>query len=245
MAIQLDRHNIDDSLYVFLQDNSKKWYARFQLYGKWYCKSTKQTDKDEAIAAARLLRMEWKIKAETGTLTKSRRFRDVANKAIASMENELAHEGGKVIFKDYIGALKRYHIPFFDRTYVTSIDQQKIAEFDAWRIKQVNARKKSKKKAGQEPTEKSDKKDEFKGLAKSTILTHNAAFQMVFKEAIENKWMLPVQVPVLSTKGEQGARRAAFTEEEYQAVIDAIEMMRDDSPKEKTRQIRELPSRLL
>ena len=62
------------------------------------------------------------------------------------MENELAHEGGKVIFKDYIGALKRYHIPFFDRTYVTSIDQQKIAEFDAWRIKQVNARKKSKKK---------------------------------------------------------------------------------------------------
>ena len=65
MATQIDRHNIDDSLYVFLQDNSKKWYARFQLFGKWYCKSTKQTDKNEAIAAARLLRMEWKIKADS------------------------------------------------------------------------------------------------------------------------------------------------------------------------------------
>lgn len=100
MATQIDSHNIDDSLYVFLQDNSKKWYARFQLFGKWHCKSTKQTDKDEAIAAARLLRMEWKIKAETGTLTKSKRFRDVASKAITSMEHELAHGGGKVSYKD-------------------------------------------------------------------------------------------------------------------------------------------------
>lgn len=217
MATQIDRHNIDDSLYVFLQDNSKKWYARFQLFGKWHCKSTKQTDKDEAIAAARLLRMEWKIKAETGTLTKSKRFRDVANKAITSMEHELAHGGGKVSYKDYVGALNKYHIPFFDRTFITSIDQQKIKEFEIWRIK----------KAG-------------KVLNKSTILNHNAALQMVFKEAIENQWMLPVQVPVLTAKGEQGSRRAAFTEDEYDTVIETLESMRDNSRKDKTRQIRQL-----
>lgn len=217
MATQIDRHNIDDSLYVFLQDNSKKWYARFQLFGKWYCKSTKQTDKDEAIAAARLLRMEWKIKAETGTLTKSKRFRDVANKAITSMEHELAHGGGKVSYKDYVGALNKYHIPFFDRTYITSIDKQKIKEFEIWRVK----------KAG-------------KVLNKSTILNHNAASQMVFKEAIENQWMLPVQVPVLTAKGEQGSRRASFTEDEYDTVIETLESMRDNSRKDKTRQIRQL-----
>lgn len=90
MAKQLARHDIDDTLYVFLQDNSKKWYARFQLFGKWHCKPTKQVDKEEAAAAARLLRMEWKIKAETGTLTKSKRFRDVAAKSILAMERELA-----------------------------------------------------------------------------------------------------------------------------------------------------------
>jgi hypothetical protein len=38
-------------------------------------------------------------------------------------------------------------------------------------------------------------------LAKSTILNHNAALQMVFKQAIENQRMLPIQVPVLSNKG--------------------------------------------
>lgn len=112
MAKQLARHDIDDTLYVFLQDNSKKWYARFQLFGKWHCKSTKQVDKEEAVAAARLLRMEWKIKAESGTLTTSKRFRDVAAKSILAMEHELAHGGGKVSYKDYMGALKKYHIPF-------------------------------------------------------------------------------------------------------------------------------------
>ncbi len=63
---------------------------------------------------------------------------------------------------------------------------------------------------------------------------------MVFKAAVENQWMLPVQVPVLSNKGEQGARRAAFSEVEYEKVVETLESMRDNSRKEKTRQIREL-----
>ncbi|HAO16433.1 MAG TPA: integrase, partial [Alteromonas macleodii] len=79
-----------------------------------------------------------------------------------------------------------------------------------------------------------------KVLNKSTLLNHNAALQMVFKAAIENQWMLPVQVPVLSNKGEQGARRAAFSEVEYEKVVETLESMRDNSRKEKTRQIREL-----
>jgi hypothetical protein len=67
MANQIDRHDIDDTLYVFKQDNSKRWYARFQLFGKWYCKATKQKDLEEAKATARYLRTEYKIKIETGT----------------------------------------------------------------------------------------------------------------------------------------------------------------------------------
>jgi len=56
--------------------------------------------------------MEWKIKAETGTLTKSKRFRDVAEKAIACMELELANGGGIASYREYIHVLKRYHVTF-------------------------------------------------------------------------------------------------------------------------------------
>ena len=112
MTTQLQRHNIDHTLYIFMQDNSPYWYARFQLFGKWYCKSTKEKadNKDQAIARAHYIMIESRIKAEQGTLTKSKRFRDVAEKAISDMENELAHGGGKVIYKDYINAVSYTHL---------------------------------------------------------------------------------------------------------------------------------------
>ncbi len=79
-----------------------------------------------------------------------------------------------------------------------------------------------------------------KSPASSTLLTHNAALQLVFKEAIEQKWMIAAQVPVLSSKGEAGKRRSAFSEEEYEAVLDAILEREFNAHTEKTRQICEL-----
>ena len=115
------------------------------------------------------------------------------------MQSELLHGGDKVIYKDYIGILRKYHIPYFDRTYITSIDQDKIRDFDKWRI------------------------EEFKRIpAKSTLQNHNPALQMVFKEAIERKWMIAMQVPVLNSNGVSSQRRTSFRQEEYDKVYDAV-----------------------
>ena len=217
MATQIQRHDIQDGLYVYLQDNSERWYCRFVLYRKWYSKATKEKTLDKAIARAHIIYMEYQVKAENNLLVDSRRFKDVASKTINMMQNALDNNGGKVIYRDYIQALNRYHIPYFDRMYITSIDQQKIREFNKWRID----------KLGRIP-------------AKSTILTHNAAINMVFKEAILHKWMIAAQVPVLTTEGEKGKRRAAFSEEEYEKVYNTVLHLKDNSRKEKTRLIREL-----
>jgi len=217
MTTQTARHDIQDGLYVYQQNNSQRWYCRFVLYGKWYSKATKEKDLDKAKAKAQMIFMEYQIKADNNLLVDSKRFKDVALKAIENMKNELEHGGGKVTYRDYIQALNKYHIPYFDRTYITSIDQEKIRQFNQWRIEQF----------GRIP-------------AKSTIQTHNSALQMVFKEAIERKWMIPMQVPVLNSDGETGQRRAAFSEEEYYKVYHAIEALMENSRKEKTRQIREL-----
>merc|ERR1712138_79984 len=63
---------------------------------------------------------------------------------------------------------------------------------------------------------------------------------MGFKEAIEQKWMIAAQVPVLSSIGESGTRRAAFSDEEYDAVLEGIYESERNAHSEKTRQIREL-----
>ncbi len=171
MAKQTERHAINDELYIFKQDNSERWHARFILtnHKKWLCKSTKKKDIDEAA------------------------------RVIEKLEEQLEHGGGKRTFKDYIRALENYHIPYFSRTFITSIDQEEIYKFDEWRKGRMK-----------------------KSPASSTLLTHNAALQLVFKEAIEQKWMIAAQVPVLSSKGEAGKRPSAFSEEEYEAVLDAI-----------------------
>ncbi|MDP4536333.1 site-specific integrase [Alkalimonas collagenimarina] len=217
MTSQLERHDIKPGLYIFLQSNSKRWYARFTLNGKWYCKATKEVDKDRAIAKAHHILIEYEIRAETNTLTTSKRFKDVAEKAITAMKADRARGAGKAIYEDYIGCLEKYHIPFFDRTYITSIDSEKLREFDVWR------ESKFKRKP-----------------ARSTLMTHNAAMQMVFKEAVNSKWMLAVQVPSLSTNGTTTVRRAAFTPAEYEKIQDHLYQMEINSRKEVSRQIREL-----
>lgn len=75
---------------------------------------------------AHRLFLEYEIKIENNTLVQSKAFRFVAEKCIESMERELEYGGGKLTYKDYIYALRKYHITYFDCTYVTSIDQAKI-----------------------------------------------------------------------------------------------------------------------
>ncbi|TDF34766.1 site-specific integrase [Alteromonadaceae bacterium M269] len=219
MAKQTERYDINDSLYIFKQDNSERWYARFTLEKttKWFCKSTKKKDKDEAIAMAHRIFLDHEVRLETNTLIQSKRFRDVAEKVIKKLQQEYEFGGNKRSCKDYIQALNNYHIPFFDRTYITSVDQESITRLSEWR----------EQKLGRKP-------------ASSTLLTHNAALQLVFKEAIEQKWMIASQVPVLSSKGESGTRRAAFSENEYDEVLGGIYASEQNSHTEKTRQIREL-----
>jgi len=218
MTTQLERHDINSELYVFLQNNSKRWYARFVLNGKWYCKTTKEEDKNRAIAMAHRILIEHEVRAKTNTLTTSKRFRDVAEKAIATMKMDIKRGAGKVIYEDYIGCLQKYHIPFFDRTYITSIDAEKLREFDIWRAEKLK----------RQP-------------ARSTLMTHNAAMQMVFKEAIEGKWMLAAQVPNLNTdSGSNMVRRAAFTPSEYEMILEKLYDMELNSRKEVSKQIREL-----
>jgi integrase len=217
MSKQLERHDITDELYVYKQDNSERWYARIKVAGKWVAKATKQKEKEKAIAMAYRLQMEFEFMADRNLLVGSKRFRDVAEKAISTMQ--AAIDNGKDIEKytTYIQVLRKYHIPFFDRTYITSIDVEKLRAFDVWRAAQL----------GRNP-------------AKSTLLNHNAAMQLVFKEAVERKWMLAAQVPSLSTKGVESQRRAHFSPEEYDKAFDTVWKLEQNSRKEKTRQIREL-----
>ena len=66
MTKQVARHDIQEGLYVYQQNNSQRWYCRFVLHGKWYSKATKEKDLQLAIAKATRIFVEHEIKADNG-----------------------------------------------------------------------------------------------------------------------------------------------------------------------------------
>lgn len=218
MSKQIARHNITDELYIYKQANSARWYARFTLFGKWHTKTTKKKEQSDAIAVAYQLYAVYKLKLENNIPIETKRFKNVANLAIQRMKKELESGTGKQTYNDYIGALNKYHIPYFDRAFITTIDTPKLLEFDAWRIKQLK-----------------------RIPAKSTLLNHNAAMMRVFEEALINQWIVPIQIPRLSASaGSDGQRKSAFSKEEYMLLVAALPNFISNSRKEKTSMLREL-----
>lgn len=223
MAKQTARYDIQDGLYIYQQDNSANWYARFVIDGTWYSKRTKTTDKSEASKRASELLAEYRLKLEhdipikRSKRARSSRFSQVADLAIERMTMALTVGNGKVIFKDYIQALNKYHKEFFNDTSVVDIDQRLLADFDVWRIQ----------KLGRPPT-------------KSTVLNHNAAMNRVFDEAVILGYMVPTQIPSLENNGVAGERRASFSEKEFKHLEEKAYEFVKKGRTSKSRMIREL-----
>lgn len=129
-------------------------------------RTTKKRDRDEAIQEAYRIKAECVVLNKHGIAIQTKSFKDVAQRAIVRMRAVPKGAKGYDSMLNYEQILNKYHIPFFDRTFVTSIDYDKLAEFDPWRAR----------KLGKNP-------------AQSTLKSHNAALQRVFDEAVINKWM--------------------------------------------------------
>jgi integrase len=218
MSELIDKHSVDEGLYIYIQSNSEVWIARFKIGGKWIARTTKQRERDKATLAAIKVRAECEIKHEHGIAIQTRAFKDVAKLAIERMQQQPPNVRGASTVMDHQWVLQRYHVRFFDRTYITSIDREKLTEFDTWRLKEM----------GRTP-------------AQSTLKTHNAALRKVFDEAVIRKWMTPGQIPALSSAGGIAAtRRDYFTTEEIAKIRAAFPAWIAEATKERTREVREL-----
>lgn len=217
MAKQLDKLVISPTLHIAKYDNSKRWVARFKIEKNWVTKTTGCIDVNEARDKASKLELTYQIHHDSGVPINGKRFDKIAELAIKRMENALTTDTGKVSFNDYIGTIRKYHIPYFGKFNIAAIDIKKLTEFDIWRISEL----------GRTP-------------AKSTILTHNAAMMRVYDEAVINKWLTQTQVPTLANNGVSGDRRAAFSKDEFIKISYTAKQQILESSNKKTAMIREM-----
>jgi len=222
MAKYTDRHDIADSIYVYKQNNSQRWYARFKLDNTWFSKATKKKDLQEAIVEAVKLQTEFKIMLDnnlpvhTSRKLKKHTFNAVADLAIRRMEDTKT-DANKANYQKHIDTLKKYHIPFFAKFTIREINEKLLNDFDLWREKEMK-----------------------RIPAKDTVKKHNAAMQRVLDEAVIQKYITQTELPELTNTGRNSERRAAFTKSEYNQIINESEKWIKECPRKKSKAIRRM-----
>lgn len=218
MSKVVERHELKSGLHLYRQANSRVWLVRIKVGRSWISRTTKQTELEAARQAAYELNAEMQVMHKHGVPVQSRTFKQVALLAVQRMDETPVGAKGRSSFIDYKQILSRYHIPFFDRHTMASIDRKMLLEFDEWRTKLAK-----------------------RLLSQSTLKSHNAAMQRVFDEAVIRNWMSAAQVPVLSAAdGATGQRRDYFTPEEVKIITAAFPAWVKEGRKQVTRDIREL-----
>lgn len=200
MSYGVNSIQVHKKLRLDKRKSSTNWYARITLpNGKREVKSTGTDEVEAAKEIALRLYYETQARLTNNLPASTRKFKHVAEFAIRRMQDELDAGTGKVAYKDYLSALNRHLIPYFEKTDVAKIDLAALTAFDAWRTKQM----------GRKP-------------AQSTINNHNAALNRVLDEAELHGWITKTLRPTLLNKGVKTESRGSFTPEEYKTIYTAL-----------------------
>lgn len=206
-----------NKLVVYRRKRSTIWQCRYKVDGQWQRASTKERELVKAKERAHELLIEAEIRKRSNIPVVTRRFRDVAKLAIKRLDDKIASKQGKVSYSDYKRIIEEYLIPALGSRLITSIDAVALDHLDADRIERM----------GKEPSN-------------STLLSHNAALNLVFDEAVIRNFLTEANRPKLEAKGRKSDRRPAFDLNEIRAVLANLEEWVDSARNERSKEMRHL-----
>ena len=198
--IETTHEVIKRKLIVFKRANSDKWQCRYKIKDEWIRCSTNEYTLESAIQSANMILIEAHVRDKLNIAPVSKKFKDVAKLAMQRIENEIAQNEGKAIYKDYSMIIRSYLTPVLGNLSVEQIKLKELELLEKFRIK----------KMGKVPK-------------RSTILNHNAALKRVFDEAVLHGYMTEAQRPVLVAKGAKCERRVEFSMEEIKKMMSGFD----------------------
>ena len=185
---------------LYRRERSSIWQCRYRVAGVWQRASTKERKLKDAKEVAKELRLTAEIRKRDNLPVITRKFRDVAKLAVQRMEQKIANGEGKVSFKDYIRIINDYLIPILGNRLITNIDHTALVYLDAERTILME-----------------------RAPSNSTLLSQNAALNVVFDEGILRNFLTELNRPKLEAKGKKSSRHPAFELNELQAVLNNFE----------------------
>ena len=186
---------IDREVVITTRPRSSIWQCVYKVKNKWQRTSTGERDIELAKEKAKQIYYQSQARLEIDYTAVTRKFKDVANLVLKELHKDFVAGRNVQTYKDYKQVIENYLIPFLGKYNVDKVDYEALEEFY----------KEREKKMGKEPT-------------KSTLLTHNAALNRVFEEAIYRGYMVATRKPELKVKGKASERREEFTLEEVRKI---------------------------
>ena len=188
----------DGEVVLYRRKSSPLYQCRFKLSdGTWHRTSTRKASVENAIEVACEMYDEARFRQRLGLAHTAHSFAQVAHETLVDLRKLIDANKNKTAYNSYVSCIETYFLPYFADTQLEQITHKDIVEFEAWRNRQLPRAPKA-----------------------STLRNFTSAWNRLISTAVQRGWMSKnAAVPSLSTGGEKGSTRPAFTRTEIDYLL--------------------------
>lgn len=192
----------DGELVVYRRSRSLLFQCRYKLAdGTWTRQTTGKAALEHAIARACDIYDEARYRQRLGLAHRTHSVAQIAAVCCAALRQQIDAKGKKTALNDYVSIIERYFVPYFGERQLETLTHTEVREFEMWRDRQMTRKPKT-----------------------STLNNFTSAWSRLIATAVEQGYISErVPVPKLTSKGEKGKTRAAFSKEEIDVLLSFME----------------------
>lgn len=209
----------DGEVVLYRRSRSLLYQCRYKLAdGTWYRQSTRKASIEHAVAVACDLYDEARYRQRLGLAHQTHTFAQIAAVTLTELRVKIDASTGRTAYSDYVGCIEKYFVPYFKDKRLEELTHTDIVEFELWRDRQMQRKPKT-----------------------STLMNFASAWNKLIAVAVKRGFISErVPVPKLTTKGEKGKTRPAFTEEEITTLLTFMETWQHNGLMKVEKEIRPL-----
>lgn len=192
---------IERQLGIYQCERGAVWQCKFNVDGRWNRSSTNERHLAKLKKAAHDILIKANVKKELNISTVTLKIKYVANTVPKQLEAGIEKKIAKPVYKDHVSVLKSYVIPILGKYSDNIIKREALDECEY----EYEYETKHTKKIG-------------KPLTYRTQLTHIAVLNLIFDEALIQRFMTELDSPKLIAKGKVSECRPAFELDEIHAL---------------------------
>ena len=188
----------DGEVVVYRRTRSLLYQCRYKLAdGTWVRQTTGKASVEHAVARACDIYDEARYRQRLGLAHQAHTFAQIAHQVLAELRQQIDAGDGKTAYHSYVSCIERYFVPYFGDKRLEELTHTDIVEFELWRDRQMLKKPKT-----------------------STLNNFTSAWNRLITTAVERGFISErVPVPKLTSKGEKGKTRPAFSKEEIDALF--------------------------